>query len=288
MDELEDVIRSGPVHTALRMAIDARGLSLDRITEHLTARGASISVSSLSGWQRGLSRPERPEAVRALAALEEVLNLRSGVLSSLLPLPRRSRSVEASPDRSWTLAHRMRAELDPPDSAVTVLGVHQEVYVGADPWPWRSDTRIVVRARSSGVDRHVMQSHTPDGTLPRLRAGRDCRLGRVRVNPEGGLTTAELLFAPLAKGETYPVRYSIEGYAADGYHGMWFRSGGVFYDLTIRFAPDSGVRSVHRVWRLDSRSELKDVADLRLIDGRLVHHMELDLAPGFYGIRWTV
>ncbi|GIG62218.1 hypothetical protein Lfu02_65900 [Longispora fulva] len=282
-----DGLRDGPFHTALRAAIHARSLTLDRLCERLADQGVRVSVSSLSNWQRGVSRPERPETLRALALLEEILGLRCGDLARLLGAPRRGRWPESGQGTSRVLANRLRAELDATEPGVRVLGIQEELVVGADPWPWQVDTRIVVRATTSGVDRHVVLSHSSDGGLPRLRAGRTCRLGRVRTDPAAGLTAAELLFGALTKGETYPVEYHLDGTVPEAYHGTWFRAAGQNYELTVRFDPAARVRSAHRIWRLDARSPHKDVAELRLIDGHLAHLIDFDLAPGFHGIRWV-
>ena len=47
---------------ALTKAVDSSGLSLERIQHHLAARGMQVSLSTLSYWRRGRSRPERPES----------------------------------------------------------------------------------------------------------------------------------------------------------------------------------------------------------------------------------
>ena len=58
---------------ALRDAIQARGLGLERIQERLRAEGFSVSLATLSYWQTGRSRPERRESLAALAELEKIL-----------------------------------------------------------------------------------------------------------------------------------------------------------------------------------------------------------------------
>jgi hypothetical protein len=49
---------------ALTKAVDRSGLSLERIQHHLAARGMQVSISTLSYWRRGRSRPERPESLK--------------------------------------------------------------------------------------------------------------------------------------------------------------------------------------------------------------------------------
>lgn len=69
---------------ALSRAVEASGLSLERIQRHLELRGVQVSLSTLSYWRRGRSRPERPESLHAVAALEEILRLASGELTGKL------------------------------------------------------------------------------------------------------------------------------------------------------------------------------------------------------------
>ncbi|MYR59325.1 transcriptional regulator, partial [Streptomyces sp. SID625] len=50
-EELVRLLERGPFADALRAAITASGLSLDRIRDRLVRRGASLSVATLSSWQ---------------------------------------------------------------------------------------------------------------------------------------------------------------------------------------------------------------------------------------------
>jgi len=99
-------LRPEPFPRALRAAITASGLPLDRIRHRLELRGVSISVPTLSHWQSGRRRPERPESLRALAELEQLLSLPPLALRSLLGPPRprgRKSSVPAQRrDRATT------------------------------------------------------------------------------------------------------------------------------------------------------------------------------------------
>ncbi|WP_020670085.1 transcriptional regulator [Amycolatopsis nigrescens] len=85
--ELGLLLATGPFEAALRAAIKARGLGLERIRYRLLSRGSSLSVATLSHWQSGRCRPERPDSLRALANLEEILDLPPTSLSRLLRRP---------------------------------------------------------------------------------------------------------------------------------------------------------------------------------------------------------
>src|SRR5690242_20344546 len=80
-DELSVLLRTGPSHLALRAAIDARGLALQRIQHRLAEQGVSVGVATLSYWQSGR---RRPESLPAVQALEGILGLPSGALTTLL------------------------------------------------------------------------------------------------------------------------------------------------------------------------------------------------------------
>jgi hypothetical protein len=98
--EVELLLRTGPFAAALRAAIRARGLGLERIRYRLRNRGAPISLATLSYWQSGRCRPERPESLVALRCLEDVLEVPSGSLARLLG--------ESSPrDRVESGRHRL-------------------------------------------------------------------------------------------------------------------------------------------------------------------------------------
>ena len=97
---LPAVLRTGPFEEALRAAIAARGLSLERLRSRLAERGLHVGVATLSCWQNGHRRPERPESLRAVSALEEILGLPPEALVVLLG-PRRPRGP-GSPGSSST------------------------------------------------------------------------------------------------------------------------------------------------------------------------------------------
>ncbi|HWD04127.1 MAG TPA: transcriptional regulator [Amycolatopsis sp.] len=86
--DLGRLLETGPFADALRAAIRARGLGLDRIRYRLRARGTSLSLATLSHWQSGRCRPERPESLMALRNLEDILHVPPHSLRRLLGPPR--------------------------------------------------------------------------------------------------------------------------------------------------------------------------------------------------------
>ncbi|MFC4002847.1 transcriptional regulator [Prauserella oleivorans] len=91
--ELDSLLATGPFSVALRAAIRARGLGLERIQYRLKRRGVPVSLATLSHWQSGRCRPERPGSLAALRYLEEVLEVPDGALLRLLALEDRRQGV---------------------------------------------------------------------------------------------------------------------------------------------------------------------------------------------------
>lgn len=173
----------------MRAAITASGLPLDRIRYRLKLRDVSVSVPTLSNWQSGRRRPERPESLRALAELENVLDLPPAALRSLLGPPR-PRGRAAGPRGS--------------DSRLIRLSHHDTVRVTATSQV--TEVRQVLKARAHGPDRWIVVWDSSPATIVPLR---HCRLGRYAS--DSGVTVAELLFdKPLATGETTIIEYRVE------------------------------------------------------------------------------
>lgn len=68
----------------LTEAIKARGLTLQRIKDHLAVQGFHVSVASLSYWSAGRSRPTRASSMGVVKALEGELRLPPGHLTDAL------------------------------------------------------------------------------------------------------------------------------------------------------------------------------------------------------------
>jgi len=281
---------------ALRAAIAARGLGLGRIRERLARRGITISPATLSYWQTGRSRPERPASLRALTLLEEILEVPPGSLAALLGPPRpRGRPLATVPGFAAFWPAR-----DPVDDAVrevdthwddrlTRLSQHDLVTVGADgddhgERSFRS--KQVLRAECDGPDRWVVVLHLDEHGHPPpvIEAVRHCRLGRVVTRPDDGLLVAELLFdRPLARGETVITEHAIVNrppYPLATNYERKFRRPVREYLLEVCFAT-APARCV--------RYERGDGAPERVVPVRpaqSVHGLAHGFGPGCYGFRW--
>jgi len=73
---LDVLLTTGPFDAALRAAVRARGLTLDRLRAHLARRGVPVALSTLSNWQQGKHRPAIIGSIRTVEALEDILAVR--------------------------------------------------------------------------------------------------------------------------------------------------------------------------------------------------------------------
>ncbi|MEY9930448.1 transcriptional regulator with XRE-family HTH domain [Catenulispora sp. GP43] len=281
------MIHTSAFHSRLRMAVEARGLSLERIRGRLAEQGVTVSVSTLSNWQRGVSRPG-VDTRRVVAALESVLHVDDGALTRLLgDGPQAGRRRFLGPGTSMERLRALRAKLEVSERDLSVVAVADEAVVAERDRIRLMRSRLVVRADRPGADRHVVFVHANQRTLPVLRSTKGCEVGRTALDAEAGLIAAELRFGPLVRGETYPIEYQVERMESGAYYGRWIRAADVRYELTVWFESGSSVRSAYRVWRSDARSPHKDVCEVRLIGDEVAHMIDDDPNPGFHGIRWT-
>ncbi|GAA2595217.1 helix-turn-helix transcriptional regulator [Actinomadura fulvescens] len=292
--------RAGSFDEALRAAIQARGLSLERLHARLAERGIRVSLASLSNWQRGRCRPERSNSLHAVRALEEILGVPPDSLVARLGPPRpRGRWVRhvpgALPYRDICEVHgsvdRLLDQIQNPGAGqLEWLSCHEWFMAGPGREERTVHTRLVLRARADGVDRHVALHHNEDGMLPDVRRATFCRVGRMRTDPAAGVTAMELLFErPLERGETYVVEYEF-GYGVGGpyatHYDRWFRYPAHEYLLQVQFDPLALPTRCYRYWQPNISTPPTDVKELRLTSWHTVHLAKLNVKPGVHGIRW--
>lgn len=308
--DLAQALRTGPFHLALRAALAARGLPLQRVQHHLAHRGIRVGVTSLCYWQQGARRPRRPESLKAVRALEELLALPGGSLIRLLddaagagaggaggergeaarPAARARRSlVEAS-----GAVERLIADLGlPADGGLHAVGHHERVRIGAGRELVGRDSLHVVRAYRDGVDRYVAVHQGGPGCAPErvvVRAGDNCRAGRVRWHRGAGVVVAELLFdARLRAGDTYVFGYGFDdgtgGQSTEYARGFGFAGGQ--YVLQVGFHEEALPVRCRRFARAPAGTPRGGRGDLAL-NGRhrTVHLVEQGVRPGVLGIGW--
>ncbi|GGT24135.1 hypothetical protein [Streptomyces purpureus] len=300
--DLAQVLHTGPFHLALRTALAVRGLPLQRVQHHLAHRGVKVGVTSLSYWQQGARRPQRPESLRAVRALEEVLQLPGNSLIRLLAGSGAAGTVERPASRSYRslvevsgAVEQLLAELESPtDGGLHTVGHHERVRIGAGRELLGRESQHVVRAHRDGIDRYIAIHHGDPGCDPSrvtVRATENCRTGRVRVHQGTGVVVAELLFdARLRAGETYLFGYGFEdatgGPSAEYVRGFSFAGGQ--YVLQVRFDEAALPVRCRRFAQASAGAPRGGRADLTLSGHhRTVHLVEQGVRPGILGIEWN-
>ncbi len=268
---------------------------------HLSRRGVKVGVTSLSYWQQGARRPQRPESLRAVRALEEILQLPEESLIRLLAdvdegtAERRpaARSYRSLVEADGVLAGLL-AELDAPaDGGLHTLGLHERVRIGARRELVDREAHHIVRAHRDGVDRFLAVYHGDPGCTPelmRVQALENCRTGRVRLHHDTGVLVAELLFdTRLRSGDTFLFRHAVE----DGTAGVsreyarGFGLAGGQYALQVGF---EGSRLPVRCHRFVQHSAAAPRSGRQALPLSPLHHsahlVEPRLRTGIVGIGW--
>jgi hypothetical protein len=275
-----ELLAAGPFHEALRAAISASGLALDRIRYRLRLRDVSISVPTLSNWQSGRRRPERAESLRALAELEAVLDLPPEALRSLLgpPRPRGRAAHPKGPEamlKAWGPIEHLLAGVDTAsDGRLTRLSQHDRIEVDARGRLVEVASRQVLRASHDGADRWIVVWDAQGEIV----AGQHCALRTLNHDRETGMTVAELVFdAPLARGETIIMEYRIVNVGQPDRFVRRLHRTTRDYVLEARFDPSA---IPVRCARVESPSW-----DLAASPTGSVHLIEFN-ATGTIGLRW--
>ncbi|RSS79116.1 hypothetical protein [Streptomyces sp. WAC06614] len=302
--ELAEALRTGPFHVALRIALAARGLPLHRVQHRLAARGIRVGVTSLSYWQQGARRPRRTESVRAVRALEQILELPYGSLVRLLAAPAAA-TAEADPARTGARSYRALLSVGaaveelltglelPADGGLHTVGHHERVRIGGAGELRDRASQHVVRAHRDGVDRYLAVHHGDPGCDPgrvEVHAYENCRPGRIRRNHEAGVVVAELLFdARLRRGDTYVFGYGFTdgtaGRSSEYVRGFSYAGGQ--YVLQVRFDEAALPVRCRRFSRVGPDAPRGGLAELTP-NGRhrSVHLVETGVRRGILGIAW--
>ncbi|WP_017623943.1 hypothetical protein [Nocardiopsis chromatogenes] len=293
-----ELLRTGPFHDALRAAVEDSGLTLEGLQRRIRMRGVRVSLTALSYWRQGRSRPERPDSLRALRAIEDILRLPDGALLALLGPPR--------PRGRW--AHRSAGALSAPggpvpfppgtgapvacDTALRAFCQMDSVRVGADRSIRRVSTRMVLRALDEGPERCTVVYSGEPGVPPsaiRPEAVEGCTLGRVRRHPHDPLVAAELLFGrALHAGQTHLIEYAftITDPTASRDFRRAFRYPAQTYVLDVRFDPRALPKRCFRFSQPDPASPEVVEGELDPEPRGSVHIAEHGMGGGVLGIGW--
>jgi transcriptional regulator with XRE-family HTH domain len=306
-ESFEQLLKDGPFCAALRAAILARGLSLDRIQDRLARRGVTISVATLSYWQSGQRRPERPASLRALRHLEVILGLPPDALGAVLAATDRRNQrelIEATPPITdlWPGNADISALLDgvptETDTWLRRLSQHDRVTIGSDGRMRSMHCTQLMRAERDEADRFLFlfdwegQGHSP----PLVTGLRHCRLGEVVFNTMKGLFGGEFRFErPLRRGETVLIEYEFVDPARprptrqphDSYSRRFGRPIREFV-LEICFDEQAPPRACQLFTGQLDDTEPRVVRNLRMGVSNTVLAVGRDFGPGCFGISWRL
>ncbi|WP_052684683.1 hypothetical protein [Lentzea aerocolonigenes] len=284
---------------ALAKAVEASGLSLERIQHHLELRGVQVSLSTLSYWRRGRSRPERPESMQAVAALEEILKLAPGELSGKLGGKRpRGRWVEraAALEGIWQEElidlGRAIAKADRllPHPART-LRQRDVVVIGPDRRAIEFRSSSVIEAFEDGVDR-ILVGRTADDTdrsAGGIHAEKTCRIGRIRTDEKNRLIIAEVILdRVLRAGDTalVDVRFTYDPGADSGSEDRRFIRATQDYVLEVEFHPEAIPVRCYSFTQTEPDAPVVETGDLWIGTTAATHLVVRDVQPGVYGVKW--
>ncbi|MFI9816600.1 helix-turn-helix domain-containing protein [Saccharothrix variisporea] len=295
--EVRHLLRTGPFEVALDAAIEASGLTLDRLCRRLNDSGVTVSRTSLSYWRNGRSRPERAQSMAALSRLEQVLGLPPSSLVALLgarrPRGRRPGRPPGTLSRRelWPSCGPILAGLDASaDPRVDFLSVNDTLFLDEHTGERRQRTRLVLRAASDRVDRYLACSEVDDPAFapPDLVGVAHARRGRVRRDAASRSLVAEFLFdRPLDRGEHTVVEYEVrlpDGLPLDHYYRRFSRPVGL-YTVQLRFAGTPPGR-VRRYERAGLRGPERHVEELWLGAAGTTALVAPSVRPGTVGVRW--
>ncbi|SES37161.1 hypothetical protein [Actinokineospora terrae] len=295
---LREALVTGPFSLALRLALRASGLSLDRVQHRLAEREVPVSKTALSNWQSGRTQPERPDSLRALAVLEEILVLPDRALSSLLGPPRpRGRWLTRAPDdmradQAWARPDGLLRTLDSLGTTLAAVDRMSKVslqvicVVGADRLLCRVEHVVVLRAEQAGVDRYTV-AYRSDLGEPEITATVGCRQGRRRGDAETGFTTFELLLdRGLAAGELVSLGYTIAPGSPELYHSQRIGAATRVYGAMVQFDAAALPVRVYRRFQSSVGETGCAETDLQLGATATAQHVEADPPPGIHRLGW--
>lgn len=294
----------------LDRALTERGMTLERVVEHIARQGARCSVSTLSLWRRGRTRPSLARSAPVLEALEQVLQLPERALREALAQP------DAGAPEWWASrvpvdevadvreAYRLfREQTDLEDSEdLERLRTHVRLELGPGRTVARTVVSMVLRARSAGTHRLGVYRGTREETADGQPAAfeLDALLGghvadRVDFPHLGASAVLVELDQPMTEGEVAPLelvwRRMTEAPPPQGSMHYQMRHPWPVGHLSIEacFQPDDMPTSVHgvAVARLAPEDQLVDQPHVDLPPGACVELSVDHVLGGGVRLEWT-
>ncbi|MFI9012395.1 helix-turn-helix domain-containing protein [Actinosynnema sp. NPDC053489] len=294
----EAVLSQEKFADALRAAIGRRALTLERLRVRLADRGVDISLATLSYWQQGRSRPERPKSLRALRELEAILDLPRGTLFEFLEpprprgrwLPKGAVSVRALYGEDSPFRAVLGPEVGDPNPCVSVLDTNEVCHVDARRTLRGVTATQVLRCVADHADRFVVVHGADEGdAMPcdlRVRGG---EVAELRSDPASGYTAAVITLArPLARNETAVVEHDWvlgDSDAPSGSHERRVRSTET-YLLRVDFDRATPPRRCYEYRRAKVDAPMADRRRIPLNPVPEAHLYLPKCEPGIHGICW--
>ncbi|MGW0233312.1 hypothetical protein ACWDZ5_04805 [Streptomyces sp. NPDC002996] len=284
----------------LRSALIRRGLPLERVRHHLAQRGISVSTATLSHWQRGSRRPEHPQSLLAVEALESLLALPADSLMSRLP-PRRLRGRSASRLQDLAASQRVYGIGSVQEKALGAAFEHfnEDLVVLTSREVVRLDARgcvrqirgtQVLRAVRDGADHYTFLHRVDTGAASvevRVRCG---TLVAMRFDRNLNYVVADVMFGrTLRSNETVIVDYEVEigdcGRPST-FHERFTRTRLREYLLHVYFHPEAVPESCQTYYRPGRAMELQQRSTIVPDTSHSVFLLPARCLPGIHGIGW--
>ncbi|MDQ3404613.1 MAG: hypothetical protein M3548_14685 [Actinomycetota bacterium] len=302
-DALAEALADGPFSRALRLAVKSSGLSLERVQFRLRERDAPVSKTALSNWQSGRTQPERPESLRALAVLEDLVGLPRESLSRLLGPPRpRGRWLSQSPgdlppDQGWArpdgLERALQQISDRLDSLNKLSKVALQVtcVIAEDKTMQSVHYQAVLRACADDIDRHTAAYRSDVATIsgPFITDAIGCRRGRQREDNDTGFTTFELLLDhPVRTGELVNLQYVLHPRSGqqDLYYTQRLEADVSVFAVQVKFSPGALPVRVYRRYKSAIGEEDGEDFDVSVGASYTAQFSITDPRAGIYRLGW--
>lgn len=206
----------------LGAAIAARGLGLERLSDRLRDRDVSVSASTLSLWRNGRTRPYREKSLKALRALEFILETPSGYLTEATV------AVEKGSDSWWSSIPMTPQVLDYSDEFLRALEefdmvgraelrnamMHSLAEFNEHGAFINVRNTHLFQANLGGAERFVQSSFPDpkgDRTPHMITLVTGGRIGRRRTFEASGQVVFEIILdEPLERGQYAVVEYTIQ------------------------------------------------------------------------------
>lgn len=281
---------------ALREAIAARGLGLERISARLAESGHHVSIASLSYWQTGRRLPLRTSSLSALGALERLLGVPRGDLASKLPAPARVSHSTALPAERTALPEHI-------DFAAHVEAIREDSGL---EWDWgfqrvsihyaldlderhrvhRQTIRQVIKITVPWIDRLLVAHRYPSpGVILDVLPTRDISRGRTVVDADLSLCIAELTFPRTFEGESRLIEYDVAHVGpVDPISHSQISVSSRLEHLVLEIHFPTEASPTHATVVMDAEGQT--LTDSTAVTGDTISLLRSDFGPGTLKIEW--